>query len=178
MFSVKFTASNSVVIEDVGEESCDNKDEASDVNAKTDTPKEQSTEDEHVDIDASELKEPTFLTVTAQLVNHNEGLGFQVSGFENYSLSNDEIESVKQIARDELLSNQVDCSKRGEEPPTSLTVKIPLPLKKPSKDNQPSNDGEFLFNFNPICGAVTSIVLGRLKELGISNLDKMKEAKL
>ena len=158
MFSVKFTASNSTMNEEVDEEkkSYDNKDET--VNAKTDTPKEQSTEDEHVDMESKETidQEPTFLTITAQLVNHDGGLGFQVSGFENYSLSNDEIESVKQIARDELISNQVDCSKSGEEPPTSLTVKIPLPLKKPTEDKQPSNAGEFLknllFNFNPICG--------------------------
>ena len=160
MFSVKFTASNSMETEDVGEKSVDDKDEASDTNAKTDTPKEQSTEDEHVDIDSSEFKDPNFLTVTAQLVNLNGGLGFHVSGFENYSLSNDEIESIKQIARDELISNQVECSKRGEEPPTSLTVKIPLPLKETTKDKQPSNAGEFLnefLNFNPICSLVTSI---------------------
>ena len=158
---MKFTASNSTVIEDVGEgeDFCDTKDEASDVNAKTDTPKKQSTENEDIDMNSAEFQEsnsqePTFLTVTAQLVKHNEGLGFQVSGFEHHSLSKDEIESVKQIARDELISNQVDCSKRGEEPPTSLTVKIPLPLKNTTTDKQPSNDGEFL---NQIFDLVTSI---------------------
>ena len=142
-FSVKFTASNSMVIEDVGEEEAS---ERADLFAKSSTPQQQSTESSNIDHDSesqeSNNQEPTFLTVTAQIVNLNGGLGFQVSGFENRSFSDDEIDSIKQIARDKLLSHQVDCSKNGEEPPTSLTVQIPLPLKNIIEDKQPLNAGE------------------------------------
>ena len=83
------------------------------------------------------------LQVTAQLVTHNGGLGIQISGFENANLSQDDIEVVKQIARDRFITNQLESSKNGEPPPTNVTVSIALPIKA-ATELPKSSAGKFL----------------------------------
>jgi hypothetical protein len=136
-FSVKFTASNPDV--DVN-----NINDKSDVNTPSDEKQQNNVETEsipesHAGTSSDSLDSKTNdaqnnsednldLQVTAQLVTHNGGLGIHISGFEKANLSSEDIEVVKQIARDKFLKDQLECSKNGEPPPVQVMVSIPLPI--------------------------------------------------